>query len=71
LQAALFALWHVMWPIKYLITGQVSVGGAVVKAATLLVGTSLIGVLYGCLYLKTSNLSIALRPIGTLGCAIG
>lgn len=56
LQAALFALWHLNWPIKQLITGQTDLGGAAFQAIMLLLATGIFGFAMGYLYLKTDNL---------------
>ncbi|MFC1922093.1 lysostaphin resistance A-like protein [Chloroflexota bacterium] len=56
LQAGLFALWHMSWPARNLLDGNASFGQAANEALVLLVGTSIAGVVYGYLYLKTDNL---------------
>lgn len=56
LAAALFALWHMTGPVKILIDVEGGSGQAALQALTLLVGTSISGVVYGYLYLKTDNL---------------
>ncbi len=56
LQAALFAIWHLNWPIKQFITGQTDLGGAAFQAITLLIATGIFGFAMGYLYLKTDNL---------------
>jgi len=56
LQAALFALWHLVWPAKDFITGQADLSGAAFQAIMLLVGTGIYGLAMGYLYLKMDNL---------------
>ncbi|HWI61342.1 MAG TPA: CPBP family intramembrane glutamic endopeptidase [Symbiobacteriaceae bacterium] len=52
-QAALFALWHLVWPLKDLLSGRSGVLG---EAAGLLAATFIAGLVYGVLYLRTGNL---------------
>ena len=56
LQAALFGLWHLNWPIKQFITGQTDLSGASFQAIMLLLATGIFGFAMGYLYLKTDNL---------------
>jgi len=56
LQAALFALWHLNWPVKNLITGQTDLGGAGLQVIMLVVPAGIYGLAMGYLYLKTDNL---------------
>ena len=56
LQAALFGLWHINWPIKQFLSGQIDLGGAVFQAVMLLIATGIFGFAMGYLYLKTDNL---------------
>ena len=56
LQAALFALWHLNWPIKQFITGQTDLGETAFQAIMLLVAAGIYGFAMGYLYLKTDNL---------------
>ena len=56
LQAALFALWHLNWPIKQFIVGQTDLGGAAFQAIMLVIATGIFGFAMGYLYLKTDNL---------------
>ncbi len=56
LQAGLFALWHMNWPARHLLDGGASYGQVGFEALSLLVGTSIAGIVYGYLYLKTDNL---------------
>jgi hypothetical protein len=48
LQASLFALWHLVWPVKSYLTRQASAGGALAEAGNLLVATGIPGPVYGC-----------------------
>ena len=56
LQAALFAIWHLNWPIKQFLTGQLDLGGAAFQSIIMLIATGIYGLAMGYLYLKTDNL---------------
>lgn len=56
LQAALFGIWHLNWPIKQFMTGQLDLGGAAFQSIMLLIATGIYGFAMGYLYLKTDNL---------------
>ena len=56
LQATLFALWHLNWPIRNLLDGKATIGEAAFEAFALLLGTFIGGLVYGYLYFKTDNL---------------
>lgn len=56
LQAVLFSLWHVSWPLRRLLDGQVTPGEAAFEASGLLLATLISGVVYGYFYYKTDNL---------------
>jgi membrane protease YdiL (CAAX protease family) len=56
LQAALFALWHLNWPIKQYMTGETDLGGLVSASVIMLVATGICGFAMGYLYLKTDSL---------------
>ena len=56
LQAALFGLWHLNWPIKQYLTGQLDIGGVASQSLIILIATGIVGFAMGYLYLKTSNL---------------
>jgi membrane protease YdiL (CAAX protease family) len=56
LQAFLFALWHLNWPVANFLAGEASLGEAAFEAFGLLLSTGLGGLLYGYLYHKTDNL---------------
>jgi membrane protease YdiL (CAAX protease family) len=56
LQAALFAIWHLNWPIKLLLDGDATLGEAGFEALALLLATGIGGLVYGYLYHKTDNL---------------
>jgi len=55
LQAALFAVWHLVWPIKHALGGA-EAGAVIGEAAMLLISTAISGWVYGYLYGKTDNL---------------
>jgi len=56
LQAAFFAIWHLNWPIKQFMTGQLDLGGLVSQSVIVLIATGIVGFALGYLYLKTDNL---------------
>jgi membrane protease YdiL (CAAX protease family) len=55
-QATLFSLWHLSWPLRHLLDGQVSLGEVAFEAFGLLLSTIISGVVYGYFYYKTNNL---------------
>lgn len=55
LQAILFSLWHLSWPLRHLLDGQ-AVGDVAFEAFGLLLATIISGVVYGYFYYKTNNL---------------
>jgi membrane protease YdiL (CAAX protease family) len=56
LQAFLFALWHLNWPVAHYLAGEASLGEAAYEAFGLLLSTGVGGLLYGYLYYRTDNL---------------
>jgi membrane protease YdiL (CAAX protease family) len=56
LQAALFGIWHLAWPVKDYLTGQADFGSAAGQAVFIVLGASVTGLFYGYLYLKTDSL---------------
>jgi len=56
LQAALFSLWHLSWPLRHLLDGQVSLGEVAFEALGLTLSTLISGVVYGYFYYRTNNL---------------
>lgn len=56
LQAILFGLWHAVWPVKSLITGDITVGAAVTEAVGLVLTTTAAGLVFGYLFYKTASL---------------
>jgi len=56
LQAAFFGIWHLNWPIKQFLTGQLDAGGLASQSLIVLVATGIVGFAMGYLYLKTGNL---------------
>lgn len=60
LQAMLFGLWHIIWPIKLYSTGQISIGGAVMNALIYTIFSGIMGFLMGYLFYKTSDLWISI-----------
>jgi membrane protease YdiL (CAAX protease family) len=55
-QAALFAAWHLVWPLKAVLTGGASAESVVAQTATLLLGTFVAGLVYGYLFWRTDSL---------------
>ena len=55
LQAILFSLWHLSWPLRNLLDGQ-AVGDVAFEALGLLLSTIISGVVYGYFYYRTNNL---------------
>jgi membrane protease YdiL (CAAX protease family) len=56
LQAALFSLWHLSWPLRHLLDGQVPPGQVAFEAFGLTLSTLVSGVVYGYFYYRTNNL---------------
>ena len=56
LQATFFAVWHLNWPIKQFMTGQLDLGGLASQSIMVLIATGVYGFAMGYLYLKTDNL---------------
>ncbi len=56
LQAFLFATWHLVWPLKHFLAGEVDAGQALFEAVGLLISTGIGGLVFGYLYYKTDNL---------------
>ena len=56
LQAFLFGLWHIVWPIKSYILGQMSASEAIINAIGYIFASAIIGLVWGYLFLKTNNL---------------
>lgn len=56
LQASLFAVWHLVWPIKAYLRGDVSASGAFAQAGLLLTGAFIAGLIFGYLFWRTGSL---------------
>ena len=56
LQAAIFGLWHIAWPIQHYLTGEADAAGALSEAVTMVIASAISGLAYGYLYLKTNSL---------------
>lgn len=56
LQAILFGLAHLMWPLSSWVSGQATSGEAAAEAVSLLVFTTVGGLLFGYLYYRTDSL---------------
>lgn len=56
LQAALFGVWHAVWPLKSLVTGEITAGAAAAEAIGLVLTTTAAGLVFGYLFFKTGSL---------------
>jgi membrane protease YdiL (CAAX protease family) len=56
LQGIIFGLWHLAWPIWRLVYGHADLAAVVSESAFILAGSTVSGLLYGYLYLKTDSL---------------
>jgi membrane protease YdiL (CAAX protease family) len=56
LQGVLFGLWHLAWPIWRLAYGQADLGAVAAESVLILAGSTVSGLAYGYLFLKTDNL---------------
>lgn len=56
LQTFFFAIWHLVWPLKQLIIGEISTGELVFETFGLLLATGIGGLVFGYIYYKTNNL---------------
>lgn len=56
LQAALFAAWHLVWPLKAYLTGDASAAGVLAQTGSLLLGAFVAGLVYGYLFWRTDSL---------------
>jgi len=56
LQAVIFGLWHIAWPIQHFVSGDTDAAGAATEAVTMVIAATVSGLAYGYLYLKTDNL---------------
>lgn len=55
-QAALFVSWHLVWPVKHLLSGQTSPRGARGEAASLMGATFIAGLAFGYMFHATNSL---------------
>lgn len=56
LQAGLFALWHLVWPVKDMVSGRADLASAAGQAVMLLAATAIGGYVFDFLYLQTGSL---------------
>ena len=56
LQAFLFGIWHVTWPIKDFLDGDLSLGGLIFESITASLAPFLIALIWGYMYFKTASL---------------
>lgn len=56
LQAFLFAIWHLNWPIAHWLSGEYTIGEVSFEAAALLLSTGIAGIVTGYMYHRTGNL---------------
>ena len=59
-QAFLFGLWHLVWPLKYYVTGEQSLFGALMYGLVLMLGTVTFGFIWGYMFEKTNSLWTAI-----------
>jgi membrane protease YdiL (CAAX protease family) len=55
-QAVIFGLWHLAWPIWRLVYGHADLPAVVLESILIVAGSTVSGLLYGYLYLKTDSL---------------
>jgi membrane protease YdiL (CAAX protease family) len=60
IQALLFGAWHLVWPLKYYISGEQSLFGAFMYGIVLLLGTVTFGFIWGYMFEKTNSLWTAI-----------
>jgi membrane protease YdiL (CAAX protease family) len=56
LQAVIFGLWHIAWPIQHYLTGDTDAAGAFSEAVIIFIASTISGLAYGYLYLRTDSL---------------
>ena len=56
LQAFLFGIWHITWPIKDFLDGDLSFGGLILESTMATLSAFLIALIWGYMYFKTSSL---------------
>jgi membrane protease YdiL (CAAX protease family) len=56
LQAVLFGLWHIIWPIRHLVAGRIDLSAALSQSILIVIGSTISGLAWGYLFLKTGNL---------------
>jgi membrane protease YdiL (CAAX protease family) len=56
LQAVIFGLWHLAWPIQHWMAGRIDLATAVSQAVPWVLGATISGLAYGYLFLKTDSL---------------
>ncbi len=59
-QALLFGIWHLVWPLKYYLSGEQSLLGAAMYGLVLLLGTVTFGFIWGYMFEKTNSLWTAI-----------
>ena len=60
LQASLFAAWHLVWPVKAYLIGDVSATGAFAQAGLLLSGAFIAGLVFGYMFWRTGSLGVSM-----------
>jgi len=55
-QASLFAAWHLVWPLKSILTSDSSAGEVMAQTGSLVLGTFVAGLVYGFLFWRTDSL---------------
>lgn len=59
-QSLLFGAWHLVWPLKYYLSGEQSLFGALLYGVVLLLGTVTFGYIWGYMFDKTNSLWTAI-----------
>ncbi|MFX0043369.1 MAG: CPBP family intramembrane glutamic endopeptidase [Candidatus Hodarchaeota archaeon] len=60
LQAFLFGIWHITWPIKDFLDGDLSFGGLIMQSIMATFSALLVGLIWGYMYFKTASLFASL-----------
>ena len=56
LQAFLFGIWHITWPIKDFLDGDLSFGGLILQSTMATLSAFLVALIWGYMYFKTASL---------------
>jgi membrane protease YdiL (CAAX protease family) len=56
LQAVIFGLWHLAWPIRHWMAGRIDLAAVASQSIVIVLGATISGLAWGYLFLKTNNL---------------